>query len=916
MQAALRLQSPLPEPETACFNQTLDGFTLALFGYVTQPDGTTALTWRVTNANKQDISYVAFGTGGWTPVAPADDGVIPGGLGDYHVEWTNEHGNPGFASIKYETEFDGFSQGAEDIFVMTVSSFDPSEPIQVQMKAGKNKTTFTVIFDGSGCDWSPTPTPTATPESPLPTPTPTVVPIETISDTEVYVLSPSMFEVEMSEAEKEERWRLGLPVPLVNVDVGDEVVVESMAVSTSSHYRKPGLLALVPQTAVQAIDNWHVEDMEDFESGFPNTTGDCAWQLTQRAGGGQSHIWGTASDRSTSGAQALWPAGAVNDDASPGTQPLPPGSTYPTDMITSVICRLSDVGNAKNVLAEFQMWYELADNGDSLSVQFFSGTGDGNGENLDYQGGLEWRGSTDGVVFQDWRAYHIYYPDIVDNGNAIWVKWRFASDNRNNTARGPWLDDLAVSIYEKPQSSANCQNADPTYTSGLSKGLNIGPYTEDLQHGDLAKFDQMIDRLTDSGVNWVRMEFKVNPSYFATGEGGTLDPLNTDGDNHIDLRHYDLFVDSICALNSDDDPNNDIAILGLIDNASLVRQDWYDPSGLGQGNVTTNGYLPDFVDVVEQLARYYDDRIGAWEIWNEPDYYKSGLRPEEYASLLTSSSAVLNTVDANDKVLYTGLVGANRTASRYFAASLASLHYPKPFDIFALHPYFTEEYPGRNGKRAELDPAYYMRGDIEHRPDTIVKKFRIVLDSASFQPDEQGKPIWATEVGWNSAEGSMQCQNYVDLVTTEDVQACYLQRGFHSLYNLSPNVSKVFWFTYHDTGVEVSEEECGNVANATALERVPSPSWTASDFGQYQVRASGANIVRIPWSFGLYRGNIHTNEPEDAKKKPVQDAFTNWPNADINCAGSWPNDLPTLDDLNKHVYLPAAMESDAAASSQ
>ncbi|MCB0046949.1 MAG: hypothetical protein KDD92_16115 [Caldilineaceae bacterium] len=164
LQAAFRLQSPLPEPETACFNQTLDGFTLALFGYVTQPDGTTTLTWRVTNVNKKDISYVAFGTGGWTPVAPADDVVIPGALGDYRVEWTNEHGNPGFASIKYAAEFDGFSQGAEDIFAMTVSSFDPSEPIQVQMKAGQNRTTFSVMFDGPGCDRSPAP------ESPLPPP--------------------------------------------------------------------------------------------------------------------------------------------------------------------------------------------------------------------------------------------------------------------------------------------------------------------------------------------------------------------------------------------------------------------------------------------------------------------------------------------------------------------------------------------------------------------------------------------------------------------------------------------------------------------------------------------------------------------------------------------------------------------------
>jgi len=167
LQATLRLQSPLPPQPTACFDETLDGFTLEIDGYLTAENGATTITYRVTNANKKDISYVAFGLGDWTPVMPGDDTIVSGKLGDYHVEWTNVRGNPGFASIKFESEFDGFSQGAEETFTIAVADFDPNTPIQVQMKAGKDRTTFTVTLDGAGCDKTPPPF------SPLPTPTPT-----------------------------------------------------------------------------------------------------------------------------------------------------------------------------------------------------------------------------------------------------------------------------------------------------------------------------------------------------------------------------------------------------------------------------------------------------------------------------------------------------------------------------------------------------------------------------------------------------------------------------------------------------------------------------------------------------------------------------------------------------------------------
>jgi hypothetical protein len=157
-----------------CLHWTDGLFTFALAGYRANEDGSYTLTWQVTNHGRQDISYVAFGTATWTRMGPESGSIHSGALGAYHIEWTKDRGNPGFASVKYETEFAGFGQGASDTFTLVVGDFDPITPFRVQAKAGR--TVGSVIFtlaEEPTCDRTPpTPTPT-TPFSPLPTPTAT-----------------------------------------------------------------------------------------------------------------------------------------------------------------------------------------------------------------------------------------------------------------------------------------------------------------------------------------------------------------------------------------------------------------------------------------------------------------------------------------------------------------------------------------------------------------------------------------------------------------------------------------------------------------------------------------------------------------------------------------------------------------------
>lgn len=186
-QVSANLQSPLPTvvadtiADEPCLTATDADFAFDFYGFVHGRDNTTTLTYSVTNLNQKDISYVAFGTAQWTRLEPSDRVTATLALGTYHVEWTNDRGNPGFTSVKYETQFGGFSRGTTDTFTLIVSDFDSATTIQVEAKAGQDRGQVSFALDAHVCDKTlPTPTPTETatlvptatqPQSPLPTPT-------------------------------------------------------------------------------------------------------------------------------------------------------------------------------------------------------------------------------------------------------------------------------------------------------------------------------------------------------------------------------------------------------------------------------------------------------------------------------------------------------------------------------------------------------------------------------------------------------------------------------------------------------------------------------------------------------------------------------------------------------------------------
>ena len=123
---------------------------------------------------------------------------------------------------------------------------------------------------------------------------------------------------------------------------------------------------------------------------------------------------------------------------------------------------------------------------------------------------------------------------------------------------------------------------------------------------------------------------------------------------------------------------------------------------------------------VEQTVRRYGNRIHIWEIWNEPDIssFWQGTA-EEYVALLRHAYGAAKRADPDCLVMTAGLDGSGEA----YLVKLLELGAGKYCDLVGAHPY------AGSAKIAALR----------------MKIMRRILDFYQLQ-----KPLWITEVGWQS----------------------------------------------------------------------------------------------------------------------------------------------------------------------
>jgi len=260
-------------------------------------------------------------------------------------------------------------------------------------------------------------------------------------------------------------------------------------------------------------------------------------------------------------------------------------------------------------------------------------------------------------------------------------------------------------------------------------GTEVGPWGV---CGGMATEDYLLWRA--AGIRWVRASFG-----WSTGEP---EP------GAIDLEQFEPAVASAQA--------HGLRLIGLI----AGTPSWASTDG---SRLSPPRDLGQFADYVERLARHFRGRVDVWEIWNEPDigqFWRGSV--EDYAALLTTACRAAKRGNPGCRVMSAGMDGGGE---RYLV-TLAELGALEECDLIGFHPYAG-------------DP----RG-----AETRMRDLWRVLNFYGLR-----KPVWVTEVGWQSGGWSTG----PGVVASEAIKARYLRDSYR---RLSRYAEVICWYVGREPG--------------------------------------------------------------------------------------------------------------------
>lgn len=237
-----------------------------------------------------------------------------------------------------------------------------------------------------------------------------------------------------------------------------------------------------------------------------------------------------------------------------------------------------------------------------------------------------------------------------------------------------------------------------------------------------------------AGIRWARAGFG-----WAAGEPEQ---------GEYDFERFDATVESA--------QRNGIGLIGLV----MGTPSWASTDGR---TISPPRDYEAFGRYVEALTRRYRGRVDVWEIWNEPDIsqFFTGTT-EEYATLLRTAYRAARRGNPDCLVMSAGLDGPGER----FLVELAELGALEHCDIIGFHPY------GGNPRIAE-------------------DRMRDVWRVLNFY--EVRRPVWITEVGWQSG-GWRSGPGVVD---SERTKARYLRGAYE---RLSRYAEVICWYRGREPG--------------------------------------------------------------------------------------------------------------------
>lgn len=342
------------------------------------------------------------------------------------------------------------------------------------------------------------------------------------------------------------------------------------------------------------------------------------------------------------------------------------------------------------------------------------------------------------------------------------------------------LVGLSLSVLaEPPEASANLPGlTSPDFFGIVGRDPWYEWDTNPRYGGSNIEFlENMARELKFMGARYVRIEFRADQR---PGVRGGV----------VDFAKYDAFINDIA-------PRYGLKVLGLLGYAlvnwngpgdrDLHYDRFNDPPDQPNGS---NDLIRFFAFRSRDVIAHYGDRVAAWEVLNEVNYWEGvSLRPETMGALMVYTYGLGKTVNPRSKII----VGAQLAPQP--AESMNSYDYlnaffrsapvqeyvkrprpapysgnPYPWDGLAWHPYYT-------------DPA------------ESVRSVQRVIQTMRGWGDKINK-VWITEVGRRAnLSGASDC----GLGAEEAEQARYLTEFYTQLVTKNlKDIANIFWFKYED----------------------------------------------------------------------------------------------------------------------
>lgn len=353
------------------------------------------------------------------------------------------------------------------------------------------------------------------------------------------------------------------------------------------------------------------------------------------------------------------------------------------------------------------------------------------------------------------------------------------------------------------------------------------------------------DAMKATGAEWVRVNFILSP-WTSPGDTTRRGPENLTW-----YETYDRIIDGYVS--------RGVKVYGLIGAESVLNA--------SRDRLNTEGFVGDLTTAAETIIGHYRDRVGVYEIFNEPNDWAGGstsqVEPYWLARYIESvyRAVKLDNGHADDSTwqaitLVTGPIFTHDLdtgggyLSQVFQAGTNQLGWEAikeqtgtyPFDGIGFHVYV------KQGFESNAEVAQYLTRNL----DSVWSAVTALEGSNTF------KKLYISEFGWNS------------FYTNEETQASKMDAAF-DLFETDSRVAQAQWFTLTDWGdndwgiyrqepyivanrkaaydVFLAHATSGPPRDDAALESVSIPVW----FEPGQSRSVGVDVRNVgtsTWTAG------------------------------------------------------------------